>query len=234
MKFMDWATGASARARRNLPSASDLSGHARKGMQMAAGLSAEARKGVATAATYSAEARKGMAFLAAAGLAVLLVAYMILSWRSSAAERLDKASAEYELVTTRAARAQKQGATRLTAADGVAPMFLEGMTPGVNAAKFQELAGQQATAAGLSVKRMQLVETGDDKAGTPYRISLDIEGSLEQLLAFMTGIESSLPVMFVTGVEMQPAAAEGTGDGYPSEALLATLHIDAYGWRGAQ
>lgn len=182
---------------------------------------------------YSAEARKGMAVLAVAGFAVAVLAYLILAWQSQEAERLRQAQSEHEMVVARTAKAVREGATRLTEADDVAPMFLDGATPGLAFAKFQSIAGDAATAAGLAVKRMQPVDAGDGEGAMPYRLSLDVEGSIEQLRDFLADVESRLPIMFVTGLEIQPSAGEGEGeaDQYPSEALRMTVRIEAYGWR---
>jgi Tfp pilus assembly protein PilO len=181
----------------------------------------------------SAEARKGIAVLAVAALAVLAFGYLILAWQSQEAERLRQAQAENDMVVARTAKAVRDGATRLTAADNVAPMFLDGATPGLAFAKFQSIAGDAATAAGLEVKRMQPADTGDGEGAAPYRLSLDLEGSIDQLRDFLVDVESRLPLMFVTGLEVQPAAGEGEGeaDPYPSESLRMTLRIEAYGWR---
>lgn len=186
---------------------------------------------IQTAKGFSSEARKGMAVLGVAALALLCLLYLIVSWQSVAAERLQQAQSEHDLVTARAAKAAREGGARLTAADNVAPMFLEGTTPGLAFAKFQAIVGDAAGAAGLAVKRMQPVDTGDAEATMPFRLSVDVDGSIEQVRDFLADVESGLPVMFVTGLEMQPAAAEGQGDQYPSEALRTTLRIEAYGWR---
>jgi Tfp pilus assembly protein PilO len=180
---------------------------------------------------FSAEARKGMAVLAVAALAVIVMIYLFLAWHSAAAERLRQAEAEHDMVAARAAKAAGEGVTRLTEADKVDPMFLEGATPGLVFAKFQSIAGEAASAAGLAVKRMQPVDTGDGEGGMPYRLNMDAEGSIEQLRDFLVDVESGLPVMFVTGLEIQPSAGEGEADQYPSEALRMTVRIEAYGWR---
>ncbi len=182
-------------------------------------------------AGYSTEARKGMAIIAALAALLVLLAYLVFAWQSAASDRLRQAEAEHQMVAARAAKAVRDGATRLTAADNVAPMFLDGATPGLAFARFQAIAGEAAQRAGLAVKRMQPVDTGDAAAAAPYRLSIDAEGSIEQLRSFLADIESALPIMFVTGLEVQPAAAAGEGDAYPSEALRMTFRIEAYGWR---
>lgn len=184
-----------------------------------------------SAVRYSTEARKGMAVLAVAVLALLALAYSLLAWQQAEADRLRQAVSEHEMVVARAAKAARDGAARLTAADNVAPMFLEGDTPGLAFAKFQSIVGEAASKAGLAVKRMQPVDTGDNEAGVPYRLSVDAEGSVTQMRDFLVAVEAGLPVMFVTGLEAQPSAATGEGGEYPSEALRMTVRIEAYGWR---
>lgn len=179
----------------------------------------------------SGEGRKGLAVIGVAALALLAVLYLLGSWQSVEAERLRQAEAAHDLVAARAAKAQRDGVTRLTGADDVAAMFLEGATPGLAFAKFQSIVGEAATMAGLEVKRMQPVDTGDGEGAMPYRLNMDVEGSIEQLRDFLADVESGLPVMFVTGLESQPLAAEGEADQYPSESLRSTVRIEAYGWR---
>ena len=184
-----------------------------------------------SAKDLSPEARRGIAVLGVAALAFLALMYLLLTWHAAAAERLRQAEAENALVAARTAKAVRDGATRLTTADNVTPMFLEGATPGLAFAKFQSIAGDAATAAGLAVKRMQPVDTGDGEGATPYRLSVDVEGSIEQLRDFLSDVESRVPVMLVTGLEIQPTAGEGEADQYPSESLRTTVRIEAYGWR---
>ena len=184
-----------------------------------------------SAKDLSPEARRGIAVLGVAALAFLALMYLLLTWHAAAAERLRQAEAENALVAARTAKAVRDGATRLTTADNVTPMFLEGATPGLAFAKFQSIAGDAATAAGLAVKRMQPVDTGDGEGATPYRLTVDVEGSIEQLRDFLSDVESRVPVMLVTGLEIQPTAGEGEADQYPSESLRTTVRIEAYGWR---
>lgn len=179
----------------------------------------------------SAEARRGVAVLGVALLALLGVLYVLFNWHAAEADRLRQAETEHELVAARAAKAARDGVARLTGADDVAPMFLDGATPGLAFATFQSKVGEAASAAGMEVKRMQPVDTGDAEGGMPYRLSVDVEGSIEQLRDFLADVESGLPVMFVTGLEVQPMAAAGEGDQYPSESLRTTVRIEAYGWR---
>ena len=180
----------------------------------------------------SAEASKGAVILAAAALAVCAAAYGLFAWQEDASSRLAQAQADHDMVAARAAKALREGAMRLSAADQVERMFLEGDTPGLAVASFQKLAGDAAAKSGLSVLRTTPVDADATGADTPYRLNIDAQGSLEQLKAFLAEVERGLPVMLVTRLEVQPAAAEGTSEPYPSESLRMTVGIDAYG-RGA-
>lgn len=181
----------------------------------------------------SAEAAKGAAILAAAFIMVTGAAYLVFAWHGDVQERLQQATEQHDLVAARAARVAREGAKRLVAEDGVDAMFLQGATPGLAVAAFQRLAGDAALASGLSVLRMTPVDVSTAEQASPYRLSIDAEGSLEQLRSFLITLESGLPVMFVTRLDVQPAAAEGTADEFPSEALRISLAVDAFGWRDA-
>jgi len=177
----------------------------------------------------SAAARTGLAILAAAVLAVLALAYLLLAWQQAAEDRHVQALAEHDMVMARAAKAVREGAARLTASDQVEQMFLAGDTPGLAIANFQNIAGDAASESGLSVVRMTPVDVGDAGDGKPFRLSIDADGSLAQLEAFLVAIERALPVMIVSRLELQPAAAEGTADPFPSEALRISVAVDAEG-----
>jgi len=179
----------------------------------------------------SAEAGKGIAILAAMLAALLALAYLLFAWHADAQERLQQAVGQHDLVVARAAKAARAGASRLVAADGVEAMFLEGATPGLAIASFQRIAGDAATASGLSVLRMTPADVSEADPSAPYRLTIDAEGSLEQLRNFLVAIETGLPVLFVTRLDIQPAAAEGAMDEFPSEALRISVGVDAYGWR---
>lgn len=181
----------------------------------------------------SPEGRKGAAILAVVALAVAALAYGLFAWQGEESARLAQAQAEYDLVAARAAKALREGAARLSAADNVEQMFLEGATPGIAIASFQKLAGDAAAKSGLSVLRTTPVDAGDAGPDALYRLSIDAEGSLEQLTSFLAEVERGLPVMIVRRLEVQPAAAEGSSDPFPSETLRITVGIDAYG-RGEQ
>ena len=186
-----------------------------------------------TMGKLSPEARKGLAILAGAGLLAAAIVTGLAAWHGSLGDRIAQQQAERDLLSARVAKKAREGAGRLTAADSPERLFLAGATPGLTMAGFQELVGKAAEASGLSVVRIQPFETSDAeaKSETTYRLGIDAEGRLEQLQAFLISIESMLPLIFVTGLEIRPQAAADAADPYPSEALRASFRVEAHGWR---
>jgi hypothetical protein len=178
-------------------------------------------------------ARKGL-LLAIAGLAGLLaLAVLPYLWLGQLREEAAAQKAELALVEARVNRAQ-DGNPRLTEADTPERMFLPGATAGTTLAAFQSIVNDTAARSGMSVLRMQPLPTDEADGVSPYRLAVDATGSLEQLRAFLTAIESSLPVIIVSGFEIEPRSSEGpAAQPYPSEDLAVTLKLEAYAWRGA-
>jgi hypothetical protein len=181
----------------------------------------------------SGEARKGILILAGAVLLAIGLAASLFAWQASLSDRIAQQQAERDLVAARAAKKAREGAGRLTSADSPERLFLAGETPGLTIASFQELVGAAAARSGLNVVRVQPFESGDDdaKTETSYRLGIDAEGSLEQLQAFLVSVEAMLPLIFVTGLDIRPEAATDAAEPYPSEALRASIRVEAHGWR---
>jgi len=112
-------------------------------------------------------------------------------------------------------------------------MFLPGTTAGTTLAAFQSLVNAAATRTGISVLRTQPLPTDEVQGLSPYHLAVDAAGSLEQLRAFLATLESDLPVIIVTGFEIEPRSSEGPeAQPYPSEDLAVSLRLEAYAWRG--
>ena len=127
-------------------------------------------------------ARKG-ALIAAAGLAVLLgVVALPYVWRAQIADEVMAQKAELALVSARVGRAHDR--PRLTEADEPGRMLLPGSTAGTTLAAFQSLVNEAAGRSGMSVLRMQPLPTDEVKGLSPFRLAVDMSGSLEQLRGF--------------------------------------------------
>lgn len=182
---------------------------------------------------FSASARKG-AFAVLCGVAGLIaIAALPFIWNAQLREQIAVQKEELTLVEARAQRAA-QDRPHLTEADQPARMFVSGKTAGTSLAALQSLVSKAAGSTGMSVLRMQPLPVDDVAGASPLRLSVDARGSLEQLRTFLTGIETTLPLIFVTGVTIVPRAAEGTeAQTYPSEDLAVTLKLEAFAWRDA-
>jgi len=181
----------------------------------------------------SPKARQGGAMLLAAALLLLVFAAVPFFWQASLREQSGTLRAELDLLKGKlSARAGAAGPV-LTDAAPLDSMFLPGSTAGTTLASFQELVGDAAAVSGLSVLRMQPVPAEEKNGLSPYRLAVDATGSLEQLRSFLVDVEAMLPVVIVTGFEIQPQSAGGEdADTDPSDALAVSLRLEAYAWKG--
>lgn len=181
----------------------------------------------------SASARKG-AVIVVCGLAGLIgIAALPHVWNAQLREEVAAQKAKLTLVEARSRRAD-ESRPRLTEADQPARMFLPGKTGGTALAALQSLVSKAAASSGMSVLRMQPLPVDEVAGASPLRLSVDAQGSLEQLRAFLIEIETTLPLIMVTGFGIVPREAEGTeAEAYPSEDLAVTLKLEAFAWRDA-
>jgi hypothetical protein len=179
-------------------------------------------------------ARKGGWIILASALLLLLLAILPYVWQASLRQQAAAQEAELELVKARVLARQSARGPVLTGQDQVQAMFLSGATAGTTLAEFQTLVSGAAAASGISVLRMQPLPTDEVQGLSPYRLAVDATGSLEQLRTFLLQIETTLPVLIVSGLEIVPRSAGGAEpQPYPSEDLAVTLKLEAYAWRGA-
>ena len=178
-------------------------------------------------------ARRGGAIIVLSGLVVLLLAALPYVWHASLSDRASAKSAELALLKERVlARAAAQGPA-LGADDAVESMFLPGTTPGTTLAAFQSIVSESAAASGLSVLRLQPLPTEEVTGLSPYRLAVDAAGSLAEVQSFLVDVESMLPIVIVTGFDIQPRSAASAEQPYPSEDMAVSLRLEAYAWRAA-
>lgn len=187
-----------------------------------------------TIAGLSPLARKGGLYVLAGALVALLLAVLPFMSLGGLREQAAADRTQYELIAARAARLAEGGRVRLTDADEPLRLFLPGETAGTTLAAFQSIVTAAAARSGLTVMRMTPLP-GEAVDGVPaYRLAVDATGSIAQLRGFLTDVESGLPLVTVTGFDLKPqTAAEPGGQSYPSENLVLTLRLQAYGWGGA-
>lgn len=180
---------------------------------------------------FSASARKGAVVVLCGAIALTGIAVLPYLWNARLREEVVEQKAELTLVEGRARRAA-ENRPRLTEADQPARLFVSGTTAGTTLASLQSMVGKAAEASRMSVLRMQPLPVDEVEGASPIRLSVDAKGSLEQLRSFLTALETSLPLIIVTGFEIVPHAAEAPeAQAYPSEDLAVTLKLEAFTWR---
>jgi hypothetical protein len=188
---------------------------------------------VAAARDLSPLARRGVLAVFASCLLLAGLAALPYVLQSRLAGEVAAQKAELALLTARASRVEARRQS-LTMADQPERMFLSGATDGAALAAFQIFVNEAAAMTGMSVLRTQPLPGEETEGLRAHRLSVDASGSIEQLRAFLVAIESTLPVVIVTGFEIGPAASDAPeGEPYPSEMLSVTLRLEAYAWRGA-
>lgn len=177
-------------------------------------------------------ARKG-AVAATSALAVLIVfAALPFLWLARLEGDVAAQKAELALVTARAERTRNRGLA-LTAADQPERMFLPAETAGTTLAAFQSLVKDAASRNGMGVLRMQPLPMDEVSGAAPYQLGVDASGSLEQLRNFLADVESMLPLVIVTGLEVRPRVPAGAEtQPYSSEDLAVSMKLEAFAWRG--
>lgn len=178
-------------------------------------------------------ARRGGLIVILAGLTVLLLAALPYVWNASLSDEASARSAELALLREKVqARAGERGPA-LGADDAVETMFLPGTTPGTTLAAFQSMVSESAAASGLSVLRLQPLPTDEVMGLSPYRLAVDAAGSLAEVQSFLVDVESMLPIVIVTGFDIQPRSAASADQPYPSEDMAVSLRLEAFAWRTA-
>jgi Tfp pilus assembly protein PilO len=181
----------------------------------------------------SPRAMKGAWIVLAAVVLLLLFAILPYAWHLSLRQQAAAQSAELDLLKARVLARESARGPVLTEQDQLQDMFLPGTTAGTTLASFQTIVSEAAAASGISVLRMQQLPTDEVEGLSPYRLSVDATGSLEQLQQFLLDVEAMLPVVIVSGFDIVPRSAGGAEpQPYPSEDLAITLRLEAYAWRG--
>lgn len=180
-------------------------------------------------------ARKGGLFVLGGIAVVVLLALAPFLWLDSLDEQVAADKTQYDLISARVARLADGHRVRLTEADQPARLFIAGETAGTTLASFQSIVNAVAVKSGLSVTRMQPLPTEAAKGISPYRLSVDATGGIEQLRSFLADVESGLPLIVVTGFEIKPQTAAVAGEQtFPAENLALSLRLEAYGWEGGK
>ena len=175
---------------------------------------------------------RGGALLLAAAVLLCVLAALPYFWQARLAEDVAAQKAELALVKAKVLKHARTRGPVLTEADEPQRLFLPGETAGTMLAAFQGLVSDAAVRSGMSVLRMQPLPADEVQGLSPYRLAVDVSGSLDQLGAFLADVESMAPMITVTGFEITPRGEGGPeAQPYRSEDLAASLRLEAYGWR---
>jgi hypothetical protein len=181
----------------------------------------------------SRSARKGGVILLAAFSLLIIAALLPYLWLAGVRSQITQQKAAYELVAARVGTTEGARAPRLTAEDQPERLFLSGETEGTALAAFQSQVGDAAGRSGMSVLRLQSLPAAGATGLVPVRLSVDCAGSLSQLRSFLAEIEAAVPLVVVTGLEVEPRTSDGEAQPHPSEDLAVSLKLEAYSWRAA-
>lgn len=193
---------------------------------------AHVQSATALAGGLSSLARRGAAIITAALTALVVLAALPYALHARLQGDALAQRSELALVTARMDRASNRNPA-LTQADKPERMFLPTAAAGITLAAFQSLVNEAAARSGMTILRMQPLQTDDIPDASPFRIGVDASGSLEQLRSFLTDVESMLPIIIVNSFEIRPRAPTGAeAQPYPSEDLAVSLKLEAYAWRG--
>lgn len=182
----------------------------------------------------SPQARRGGLILLAAFVLLAIAALLPYVWLAEVRSEIAHQKAEHELVIARIGRASGRLEPRIMEKDRPERMFLAGATEGTALAAFQSHVADAANRSGLSILRLQPLPAADSKGLVPVRLSVDCAGSLQQLQAFLVGIEAALPLVVVTGLDVEPSTKGADVGPHPSENLAVSLRLEAYSWRAGR
>jgi hypothetical protein len=167
-----------------------------------------------------------LAVIAMAGLAVL--PYVWQQWQQPvlAEQRL-----ELRFLEAKLNKAHSGPKNQLSEADDVTPLFVSGTTTGLAMAEMQGIASQLATANGMTVERLQPLQTDQEDRLATLRMEAEVSGSLDNLRHYLAALESAVPLMFVNRMKIAaPENADAGGDALPSDQLTVTLQLESFGW----
>lgn len=182
----------------------------------------------------TAKAYWGIALLVGAVLAMAGIAALPYAWAAAQEDALAEKRLELRFLEAKLNKARTGPKNRLTAADDVKPLFVSGSTPGLALAQIQGIAGQLATESGMTVERLQPLQSDREGQLAVMRMEAEVTGSLESLRKYLAAIETSVPLMFVSRLKIAAPEAAGDGGALPSDQLTVTLQLESYGWWEAQ
>lgn len=169
---------------------------------------------------------QGLALVTLGAVALAAVALAPIAYAVSVGTSLDEARAFLSLLESKAQAAGRNPKPALLDAQGADSLFVTGRTPGLAAAELQRLAGASAAEFGITIERMQALETQRQGGMMLLRMQLDATGTIASLRDYLHAIETGTPLVFIREAHI------GAGQGDNAESLQLRLEFEAFGWEG--
>ena len=115
------------------------------------------------------------------------------------------------------------------AAEIEATVYLPGGSQGIAAASLQELVGQVADEEGADLKSTQALPSEIEGETERTRIRVVLESTVVTLAGVLVALESHVPLVFVSNLDIQPRQGRESGEGSAEPDLL--VRFDLYGYR---
>ena len=173
----------------------------------------------------------------AVGLLVAVVALIGLSVVAPLLAYSNRLSTDLEETRGLTARLAAIGAARETyeqqfdefdAAQLEASLYLPGGSQGVAAASLQKLVGQVAEDEGADLKSTQALTSETEGEFERTRIRVVVESTVAALANVLVELESHVPLVYVSNLEIEPRQSRGGEDGAEPDLLI---RFDLFGYR---
>jgi Type II secretion system (T2SS), protein M subtype b len=185
----------------------------------------------ANASTLSANGRWGAALLLAGIIVMAGLASLPYIWHANANETLAEKNLELRFIEAKLKSARNNRRSNLTAVDNIEPIFVAGNTPGLALAEMQNFVGTLASGNGMSIDRLQPLQTELDGSLAVLRMEVETVGSIESLRGYLLALETAEPVMFINRVRISAPDNQAEASGaLPSDKLTVLVQLEAFGW----
>jgi hypothetical protein len=178
----------------------------------------------------TAKATWGAVLLAGSVVAMTGIAALPYALRGEQLDTLAEKRLELRFMEARLKTTQNGPKNRLTEADNIDPVFVNGQTPGLAVAEMQSFASKLAGESGMAVQRLQPLQADRNGNLAVLRIEAEVTGSIEGLRRYLLAIESGVPMVFVNRLRIAAPEAASDEGVLPSDQLTATLQLESFGW----
>jgi hypothetical protein len=177
----------------------------------------------------------GFALLVCGVLAMAGIAALPYAWAAAQEDALAEKRLELRFMEAKLKNAKSGPKQQLSMSDEIGTLFVSGSTPGLAIAQMQGVASQLATQSGMTVERLQPLQTDREGQLAVLRIEAEVTGSLEGLRGYLAALDTAVPFFFINRMKVEaPEATALEGGALPSDQLTVTLQLESFGWWEAQ